>query len=242
MRTIEELIEEGYEVKDRCLVGDGITLYITGEEYATWLAYCSRYLHANFKLDQQIMEFFEIAKIADGNDIMIFDKLISILKAIAEIPMADIPNSIDDILEKICKNFHRCTKSIANRYSGRGTLEINDEYDVQDLLQGILRMFIDDVRSEDYVPSYAGSNSRTDFYLPEYDTYIETKMTRDTLIDKEVGDQLSVDVARYGDKCKKLICFVYDKNNLLKNPYGLIKDLEGLSSERLEVKVYISPI
>lgn len=58
--------------------------------------------------------------------------------------------------------------------------------------------------SRGYVPSYAGGNSRTDFYLPQYETYIETKMTREGLRDKEVGEQLVIDIARYGEKVKLL--------------------------------------
>ena len=150
--------------------------------------------------------------------------------------------SIDKILENICTNFHRCARSILNRHGNRKTIEITDEYDVQDLLQGIIRLFIDDVRPEDYVPSYAGGNSRTDFYLPKYEMYIETKMTRDGLRDKEVGEQLAIDIARYGDRCRTLVCFIYDKGSFLSNPYGLISDLEALGADRVHVKVYISPI
>ena len=76
----------------------------------------------------------------------------------------------------------------------------------------------------------------------KYETYIETKMTREGLRDKEVGEQLAIDIARYGDKCKTLVCFIYDKGSFLSNPYGLISDLEALSSDRLQVKVYIAPI
>lgn len=163
--------------------------------------------------------------------------MIGILKAFLDIPPVSSKENIDEILEKVCTNFHRCARSILNRHDKRASLEINDEYDVQDLLQGILRLFFDDVRPEDYVPSYAGGNSRTDFYLPQYETYIETKMTRTGLKDKEVGEQLAIDIARYGDKCKTLVCFVYDKESILSNPYGLISDLEALGADRVHVMV-----
>ena len=39
-----------------------------------------------------------------------------------------------------------------------------------------------------------------------------------------------------------LVCFIYDINNYLSNPYGLIKDLEAMSQEDLKVKIYINPI
>lgn len=98
-------------------------------------------------------------------------------------------------------------KSLLNRHADRTTITITDEYDVQDLLLSILRLFIDDVRPEDYVSSFASGNSRTDFF-PLYGTYIETKMTRNGLSDKEIGEQLSIDIARYENHCKKLICFI----------------------------------
>lgn len=241
MKTIKDLIEEGNKIKTTCIKTEIITI-VSGSMYAEWLTYCERLLRQQFPDDPQTIEFSEIAKNANGNDVKKLDRLIGILKAFDDIPPSTPSESIDATLEKICTNFHRCARSILNRHRNRTTLEINDEYDVQDLLQGILRLFIDDVRPEDYVPSYAGGNSRTDFYLPQYETYVETKMTREGLRDREVGEELAIDIARYGDRCRTLVCFIYDKGSLLSNPYGLISDLEALGADRVCVKVYIAPI
>ena len=62
------------------------------------------------------------------------------------------------------------------------------------------------------------------------------------LSDKEIGEQLSIDIARYGEHCQKLICFIYDKENFLSNPFGLISDLEKLSTEELSIRIFISPL
>lgn len=242
MKTIEELIKEGYEIKKRCLKDGYAGKYISGEDYERWLVFCTRYLQQMYRNDPQVECFVKVAEHANGNEEKRFDTLVSILNAIKEIPRIEETAEIDYLLEKIFTDFHRCARSILNRHGGRLTLNIEDEYDVQDLLEGILRLFVDDVRPEDYVPSYAGGNSRTDFYLPKYNIYIETKMTRDGLKDKEVGEQLIIDVARYGEKCSKLVCFIYDKESVLKNPYGLINDLQKLSTENLEVQVYIAPL
>ena len=241
MKTIQELIEEGIKIKTTC-ASRNIPPIVSGNEYAEWLTYCERLLRQQFPEDTQTLEFSDIARKANGNYVKLLDRLIGILKAFVDIPSVVHLESIDVTIEKICTNFHRCARSILNRHSNRATLEINDEYDVQDLLEGILRLFIDDVRPEDYVPSYAGGNSRTDFYLPQYETYIETKMTREGLRDKEVGEQLVIDIARYGEKCKTLVCFIYDKGSFWSNPYGLISDLEGLGANKVQVKVYIAPI
>lgn len=241
MKTLHQLIEEGNLcLKANKKVGP-MGEYISGIEYDNWLAYCLRYLEQYYPNDPQTIQFSEISKGKSFNGIAQFNKLISILRAIMEIPPVAKHDDMDMVLDKICTNFHRCAKTLLNRHSNRATLEINDEYDMQDLLQGILRLFFDDVRPENYVPSYAGGNSRIDFYLPQYETYIETKMTRSGLKDKELGDELTIDIARYREKGKKLICLVYDKKGVLKNPNGLIKDLESGSSDDFNIKVYIIP-
>ena len=127
--------------------------------------------------------FIKITQDANGQGVDVFDKPVAILTVIQEIPLNNQNNhlDIDYVLKIIFGNFHKCVSSLLDRYSKRETLKINDEYDVQNLPEGILRLFIVDVRPEDYVPSYAGGNSRTDFYLPKYNTFIEVKMTREGL-------------------------------------------------------------
>lgn len=243
MMTIKDLLNEWKRIKESCVhknvVIGGIPYFARGEDYDKWLAKCCRYLQ-NYPNDTQAQQFIELTKSRGTKED--FSTLVGILKAIDQIPIVSKVDDIDVIIEKICKNFHLCAKSLLNRRDERTTIQINDEYDVQDLLQGILRLFVEDIRLEEYVPSYAGANSRTDFFLPQHETFIETKMIRKGLDDKKVGDELIIDIARYESRCKKLICFIYDKNNELKNPYGLISDLEKKSTNNLSVKVFISPL
>lgn len=85
----------------------------------------------------------------------------------------------------------------------------------------------DDVRSEEYAPSYAGGASRIDFLLKAEGIAIEVKMASSKLRDKQVGEQLLVDIARYQahSSCTNLVCFVYDPDANIKNPAGLEADL-----------------
>lgn len=140
-------------------------------------------------------------------------------------------------------NFNKFDISIRRRYGNRDTININDEHDLQDVLFSILKLFISDIRPEDYIPSSAGGNSRVHFLLPEYGLIIETKMTNKSLQDKQVGEQLIIDFGRYKQKdgYNHLMCFVYDKETNIRNPIGLIKDLERLSDEKMRISVYISP-
>ena len=154
-----------------------------------------------------------------------------------------LSNNTSDILKSIFANFHNAVKELRRRYSNRNTIDVNDEYDVQDLMSVFLRVHFNDVRKEEYTPSYAGKSSRTDFLLKEEKVVIETKMTRKGLADKELGDQLLIDIGRYKSHpdCDTLICFVYDPEGRIVNPDGLSKDLESQSRDTLKVTVYINP-
>lgn len=146
------------------------------------------------------------------------------------------------IVENICYKFHSVARQLQSRHSDRSTIEIEDEYDVQDLLHALLKLHFDDVREEEYTPSYAGSSSRVDFLLKNENIIIEVKKTRKSLKAKEVGEQLIIDKAHYSvhPDCKSLICFVYDPDGRISNPVGLERDLEK-NNNGLNVKVIITP-
>ena len=146
-----------------------------------------------------------------------------------------------NILETIFSNFHKMARKIRDRYDDRETLDINDEYDVQDLLYATLQLFFEDIRKEEWTPSYAGNSSRVDFLLKKEKIVIEVKKTRASMKDKDLGEQLIIDIAKYKTHpdCKKLICFIYDPEGRIGNPTGMINDLER-ENENF-VKVYINP-
>ena len=111
-------------------------------------------------------------------------------------------------------------------------------------IHSLLSLYFDDIRPEEWTPSYAGSSSRMDFLLKDFKIVIEVKKTRKTLTDKGIGEELIIDIAHYQNHpdCALLICFVYDPERLLSNPKGLESDLvEGNKTEDLSVKIYIVP-
>jgi hypothetical protein len=144
------------------------------------------------------------------------------------------------VLQRLIRRFHNIARQLKHRHEDRSTIIIKDEYDVQDLLHSLLRGLYDDVRAEEYCPSYAGSSSKMDFLLKEERVVIETKMTNAKLKDKQVGEQLIIDIKKYQQHpdCGRLICFVYDPNGYLKNPVSLETDLSGMH-DKMEVKVIV---
>lgn len=130
-------------------------------------------------------------------------------------------------LNIIFTSFHKMVRQLRSRHNNRSTLEIKDEYDVQDLLHALLKLYFDDIRHEEWTPSYAGGSARVDFLLKNEKIVIEVKKTREGLGDKELGEQLIIDIDKYKahPDCEKLICFVYDPEEIIRNPVGIMNDM-----------------
>lgn len=169
------------------------------------------------------------------------EKRLQIYKEPAQVAAALTQNDLA-IVQNICARFHTVVRQLRRRYNNRNTLNVKDEYDVQDLLHALLRLHFDDVRAEEYTPSYAGGASRVDFLIKREQIVIEVKKTRSTLKDKHVGEQLVIDINRYRGhpNCKFLFCFVYDPDGYISNPAGLETDLNR-THDGLEVRVFIAP-
>ena len=144
-------------------------------------------------------------------------------------------------IENIFNKFHKVARQLRTRHGNRQTLEIKDEYDVQDLMHALLTLHFDDVRREEWTPSYAGGSLRADFILKDYQTVIEIKKTRDSMTAKSLGEELLIDREKYKSHpdCKQFYCFVYDPEGILGNPIGLKKDLE--KDHEGYIKVFIKP-
>ena len=150
-------------------------------------------------------------------------------------------NKSQQELNLLFERFFKVARQLRNRHDNRDTISISDEYDVQDLLHALLLIFFDDVRPEEWTPTYAGGALRMDFLLKEIDTVIEVKKTRPSMSSKDLGEQLIIDIEKYQThpNCKQLCCFVYDPEGILGNPMGIKNDLE--STHEGFLKVYIKP-
>jgi hypothetical protein len=145
-----------------------------------------------------------------------------------------------DLIERIARGLPELLEPLKNRHAGRPAFVIEDEYDLQDLLHGLLRLFYDDVRAEDYAPDRAGSRSRIDFVLKTERVVVETKMTRRDLGARQVGEQLIVDIERYRSHpdCAALLAVIYDPDKRITNRRGLEADLSG-NRDGLVVRVLV---
>jgi len=150
----------------------------------------------------------------------------------------------DDLLVGICERFYRATDHVAKRRKGKHCIDFSDEYDVQDVFGLVLKSVYDDVRDEEWTPSYAGGASRIDFVVVDIQTAAELKRARPK---QAIADELTLDIARYAKNpdVKKLVCFVYDPDGILRRDASQIEiDLSGRHEVRghgLDVIVLVRP-
>ena len=146
------------------------------------------------------------------------------------------------ILENLFSRFHSVAKQLQKRQRGREPFIIRDEYDVQDLLNGLLQIYFKDIRPEEYCPSYAGTSPRIDFFLKDEQIAVEAKMASKNHGRKKIAQELIIDKEYYRKKeaVRFLYCLVYDPDEAITNPHGFEKDLYE-KRDNFEAMVFVVP-
>ena len=249
IERVQRLIEKGHKVLATYTpyLPSVIRLpTLDSKAFSAWHSQCLNFLESRLASSSPYTRTFR-EKVEIG-DIESVKSGIGILESVKEDLESSViedeligENPIDTIC-KLCDRFHFVARQIRNRHSNRPTLDIRDEYDVQDLFHALLYLKFDDIRPEEWTPSYAGSSSKMDFLLKQEQIVVEIEKTRPGLNAKELGTQLIDDVARYKSHqdCSSLICFVYDPDERISNPRGIEKDLNRKEGE-LVVQVLIRP-
>lgn len=237
--TLDDLIVEGERIlanRQSGTFGD----YVPMDDYDPWKRKALMFIQQAYPKHPQVSTFEK--HVGANNDEYHCIACLSILKAFKDIQPRDLEIDYMGLLTKVFERFHIVARQLRRRHENRPTLQIADEYDVQDLLHAMLRLHFDDVRPEEWTPKYAGAANRMDYLLKDEEIAIEVKMTRDGLRDKELGDQLIIDIAKYQGhpNCKCLYCFVYDPDGIIRNPRGMEKDLEILG-KGFPIRVFIRP-
>jgi hypothetical protein len=139
--------------------------------------------------------------------------------------------AVSPVLDELTTLFNRLPDFISTLRTASNPAvpppSIANEKDLQVLVHAILRLLYPDVRAEDPVSQEAGAGSRVDFLIKDAGVIVETKMTRKSLTDKRVGEELLIDWGRYQrhPDCRGIFALVYDPERYLHNPAGLEHDL-----------------
>jgi hypothetical protein len=249
---INELIKEGesYTFENNSFKQDHGIFSRPSEEFLAWIATTEDFILKSYGKDSSPYRLFDTCNTFmftghyKGDFNIEKAKLIASLKSCIRIPPIKKPTEQNTIasLNNLFEKFHTIAKQLRHRYNNRPTLEVEDEYDVQDLLHSLLKLHFNDIRTEEWTPSYAGGCSRMDFLLKVEQIVIETKKTRKSLGDKELGKELIIDKEKYKSHpdCKILICFIYDPEGRITNPKGLQNDLNK-NEENFTISIVIKP-
>lgn len=147
-----------------------------------------------------------------------------------------------DALRKVCLRFHAVARQLRLRKDYRSTLEVEDDYDLQDLLCALLKLEFDEVGSDEWTPPYTGGSTRTTLLLNRDRLAVVVKKTCSGLTTKELAEQVATDAAHYTSRkpCVHLFCFIYDPEGRIGSPTRLETDLTSVS-DAFTVDVLIAP-
>lgn len=217
--SIEDVIIRSKETNDFC----ELTNYVDTPKYKgqiNLLINISEFLKIIMELNLKLSDYIQ-------------EKAISMSNISEETPLMNIFNK-----------FHEVAKHLELRYENRETLSIEDEYDAQDLLNALLHLDFTIVKKENYNPSFAGKDSRIDFFLRLNKIGIEVKNVRDKAHAKKIDKEIIDDKAKYSNNqdIKDLYFFIYDPNFFILNREEFVMDLEKDTPKQFDkVKIIIKP-
>lgn len=146
------------------------------------------------------------------------------------------------LIRKVCQRFHSVARQLRLRKDYRPTIEVDDEYDLQDLLCALLKVEFDEVATDEWTPPYTEGASRTTLLVNRDQIAIVAKKTGPGLTTKELTDQVLADAAHYRTqgRCSTLFCFVYDPEGRIGSPKRLETTLTSVS-EHCRIEVLVAP-
>lgn len=145
-----------------------------------------------------------------------------------EIPVA---NADTQLILTLCKRIPHTARILENRSrKGKVAYTITDEYDVQDLLHGLIRAYVKYSVQEEPLGKVAGTSSRADIAIEDLGILIEVKYVHGPKDQARIVKDLTFDQELYTqwNPLKALICLIYNSCDL-QDP----ESMEKLSGTRM---------
>lgn len=145
-----------------------------------------------------------------------------------------------NLVISVLNTFPDVVSRLKYRRKGKTPLEVHDEYDVQDIIYVMLKGAFSTLQYEDPTPKDGLTSARSDFVINDLNTYIEAKFISEKGKEKEIQDECTLDIQKYGtqENCYKIVFFVYDPNKFIDNKFSFKASLEkNRSIEGKEIEV-----
>lgn len=145
-------------------------------------------------------------------------------------------------IRTICTRFHGVVRQLRERSEGRPPFEVEDEFDVRDLLQALLHVEFDEVVPEEWAPPRTGGSTQVDVIVHPFGVVIVSTKTRRGMGASEITDFWTAAAKRYTGRadCRSLFGFIYDPEGRIGTPRRLEADLMGIDT-RGKGEVHILP-
>lgn len=156
-----------------------------------------------------------------------------------------IPEAGVALIEQVCRRIGHTARILANRQRiGSNPFIISNEYDVQDLLHGVLRAFIKFSVQEDPLHKVAGARaSRADISIEDLGILIEIKYVHGPDDQKRIFDDFSKDLVLYSSwkPLKTLLFLIYNSADL-RDPEALEKlsGIKEINGTRFDTRIILS--
>jgi hypothetical protein len=150
-----------------------------------------------------------------------------------------------ELVVRVCQRLPQTARILANRSrKGKQPFDISDEYDVQDLLHGVLRGYLKYSVQEDPLPKVAGAkSSRIDISIEELGVLIEVKYVHGPDNQKRIFEEYSQDLVLYTKwpHLKTLIFLIYNSGDL-RDPeaFGKLGGKQDVEGKRFDVRMVLA--
>lgn len=149
-------------------------------------------------------------------------------------------------IEQILESFTTCVGRLIDRGHGRQAFEVENEYDVQDLLYVMIKPLFPGLECEEHTLKYAGSEKRVDFVIKEIGVVIEAKYIRDKRQSKTIFEEMKIDIESYHAHvhCNTLIFFIYNPMLVIQDVKKKTQELSGtrnIKGKEMQIRVIVNP-
>lgn len=122
------------------------------------------------------------------------------------------------MVERLCRRLPQSARILGTRSrKDKRAFEVEDEYDVQDLLHAVLRAYFKYPVQEDPLPKVAGAkSSRADISIQDLGVLIEVKYARGPQDQRRIFEEHSQDLLLYAQwpHLKTLVLLIYNSSDL----------------------------
>lgn len=151
--------------------------------------------------------------------------------------------SVNQVIN-ILNRFPDVLSRLTHRRSGKIPLNIEDEYDMQDIIYVMLKGPFPTLQYEDPNRKVGTTSSTIDFIIDELGLFLETKFISVKGKEKEIQKQCREDIISYGNQtnCFRIIFLIFDPNHSIDNEYAFKSGLEGhisIGDKEIEVTTLI---